>query len=248
MGLNHISYHKAACDAPGCDTVIENDHLSMTDFRQELRTKGWLIGRKTALCPSCAASPATRRTINEKKKTVKSVILPLAELRNVLASTWGEVAIRLPSNADATESKNLLTPRYNNGDTLIVREGWKPATKTVCQYENGVRHSEDVYDGLIYKADDAEHFPNCPENLDPEFYLTEINSDSKWRSPATMPKNAIRLFLKVKQTRFCKIFHGNHYYAETPESAVRFDWTEEPWYEEITVERCEPPACYKNTD
>lgn len=239
MALIHISYHKATCDNPGCAAAEVNDTIiSLSAYRRNLREKGWLIGRKNALCPICACKPSLRKSFNMKQKEI-FVILPVAELRNVLAAEWGDATIRLLSDADHSENKGMLVPRYTNGTILHIREGWIPATKTVIQYENGEAISEETYEGLIYRADEAEHFPDCPAQLDPEFFLSEITRQGVWRSSATMSRNAVRLHLKVKETRFCKIHHGKRYYCESAESATKFNWVEAPWYEEIIVERYE---------
>ncbi len=234
MPLAHISYHKAVCDAPGCNTERITNALSLSDFRADLRKDGWLIGRVNALCPQCAAKPTVRKRFNTKQEEFY-VILPVAELRNVLAAQWGEVTIHLRCDADPCENKSMLVARYRNGTVLHVREGWIPATKTVTQYEYGEKVNEDTYKGVIFKADDAEYFPDCPEGLDPEFYLVNVSKDGTWRSPATMSRKNVRLHLRVTGTTFCKIHHGKRYYSESAESASKFNWVDEPWYEEITV-------------
>lgn len=233
------------CDNPKCDASEVTSTMSLRQFQSDLRSKGWSIGRKLIYCPQCAAGPARRLGRSSEKKVAKSVIPTTADVRKILCNTWGEFTICLSAAADNAEIKDLITPRYLDGDILYVREGWIPAMITDTYYEGRENESSETYAGLLYRADEEGFFPNRPSDHDPEFWLSKITRNGKWRSAATMPREAVRLFLTVKNTRFAKIHNGKFFYQECIESASKFEWNDLPWTEVITVERCDGPENFE---
>lgn len=85
---------------------------------------------------------------------------------------WDDESFRLPDGISQDELKRRWTPTCNTGDILYVRETWSFDT---------VDDGDEIGTGYFaYKADDLHH-PDC-----------------KWRPSIHMPKEAARLFLRVK--------------------------------------------------
>ena len=85
---------------------------------------------------------------------------------------WDDESFRLPDGISQDELKRLWTPPCNTGDILYVRETWA--------FDTGDDGDEIGTGCFAYKADDLHH-PDC-----------------KWRPSIHMPKEAARLFLRVK--------------------------------------------------
>ena len=81
-----------------------------------------------------------------------------------------------------------VNPKYNVGDILYVRETWKPCFKRTIK---GMFCEISEFYG--YKAD-----LDNPKNPS-EFY------EGKWKSPASMPKEAARIFLRVTAVRIERV-------------------------------------------
>lgn len=241
MAIKRVSQKVASCDNPRCNNKESTPAMTVQAFRVYLREKGWSVGRNLTFCPSCAKSPARHLGRYAGTAAAKPVVPSTADVSKILCNTWGECTICLPVKAANNELKNFLIPRYQDDDILYVREGWAPATLEETSYESGEPQASETYSGLVYRADNEGFFPNRPER-DPEFWLSDIIPTDKWKSPMTLPREAVRLFLKVKNTRYAKIHNGKFFYSEDFESASKFDWNDLPWTEVITVERCDRPT------
>lgn len=87
---------------------------------------------------------------------------------------WDDESFRLPDGISQDELKRRWTPPCHTGDILYVRETW--AHPSAAEIANGA--DPEMY---LYKADDLQ-----PAAWD------------KWRPSIHMPKEAARLFLRVK--------------------------------------------------
>lgn len=98
---------------------------------------------------------------------------------------WGE-KYRLPSGLSEEDKKRCWTPPYKADDILYVRETWAPVypdieTNEVC--------------GYLYKIDSLEDYDKrYPEGK-------EYQWSGTWKPSIHMPKEAARIFLKVKDVR-----------------------------------------------
>lgn len=94
-----------------------------------------------------------------------------------------------------------MMPPCKEGDILWVRETWRPARGTMHTYINGdVVESDDWHEGFEYKAG-GYHFPDGFKESEDEFHLSELRSYGNWRPSIHMPKQAARIFLRVKNVR-----------------------------------------------
>ena len=87
------------------------------------------------------------------------------------------------------------------GDMLWVRETWRPAKGVMHTYINGeVVESSDWHDGFEYRTG-GYSFPDGFEESNDMYHLSEIRSAGNWHPSIHMPREAARLFLKVKDVR-----------------------------------------------
>lgn len=94
-----------------------------------------------------------------------------------------------------------VKPPCRPGDILWMRETWRPARGTIHTYLNGeVVESDDWHEGFEYKAG-GYHFPDGFTESNDMFHFSEIRSDGNWRPSIHMPKEAARIFLRVKDVR-----------------------------------------------
>ncbi len=159
-------------------------------------------------------------------------------------------------NPDGTKTLKLraiedVLPPYKRGDILWVRETWSTTDKCGL-YPNwpgtGTHH-------YMYKADD----PNC-----------EASKEARWYPSIHMPKEAARIFLRVKGVRAEQLQEITSYdcihegvskavlfmlgeeftkgtFAALWESTLkkadlpRYGWDANPWVWVIEFERCEMP-------
>ena len=98
---------------------------------------------------------------------------------------WGE-EFELPEDITEEELKKKWNPPYHTDDILYVRETWAPI------YPN--KESNEVW-GYIYEEDSLEEYDNrYPDGKDYQW-------GGKWKPSIHMPKEAARIFLKVKDVR-----------------------------------------------
>lgn len=130
----------------------------------------------------------------------------------------------------------IKRPPCNKGDILWVRETWAHPS------EAEVRNGADS-DAFIYKAD-APSLPAAP---------------GRWHPSIHMPKEAARIFLRVKDVRvdclrnmsysdladegFCSWEKFISLWDSTikPEDGCLYDWNANPWVWVIEFEPCEKP-------
>jgi len=94
-----------------------------------------------------------------------------------------------------------LVPPCEVGDVLWVRETWRPAKGTMHELIWGrLVESNNWHDGFEYK-DGFYHFPDGFEESGDLSHLSEIRSIGKWHPSIHMPKEAARIFLRVKDVR-----------------------------------------------
>lgn len=151
--------------------------------------------------------------------------------------SWGE-EYRLPDNIAKEDLGKRWNPPYHTDDILYVRETW--------------------YRGLnriLYKA-------NYSENE--KFYTNGKEIQIKWHPSIHMPKEAARIWLKVKDVRverlqditdeqlrkegFIPEVQGHFKFKWTWNSTIkksdldRYGWDANPWVWVIELERCEKPG------
>lgn len=98
---------------------------------------------------------------------------------------WGE-EFKLPDDIAEEELKKKWNPPYHTDDVLYVRETWAPI------YPN--KESNEVC-GYIYEEDSLEEYDNrYPDGKDYQW-------GGKWKPSIHMPKEAARIWLKVKDVR-----------------------------------------------
>lgn len=129
----------------------------------------------------------------------------LIELQNdVEGETHGK-------NPDGTTWRRLLAYRelkapYSKGDILYVRETWRPTKgrmHTVDLKTGKIMQSSEDHHGYEYKAHvvgkgNPYYFPDGFEESKDYEHLTEITFSGKWHPSLHMPKEAARIWLKVK--------------------------------------------------
>ena len=94
-----------------------------------------------------------------------------------------------------------MMPPCKENDILWVRETWRSALGTMHTYAHGeVVESGDWHDGFEYRSG-GYHFPDGFKESDDEFHLSEIRSGGSWNPSIFMPKEAARIFLRVKDVR-----------------------------------------------
>lgn len=99
--------------------------------------------------------------------------------------SWGE-EFKLPDDITEEELKKKWNPPYHTDDVLYVRETWAPI------YPN--KESNEVC-GYIYEEDSLEEYDKrYPDGKDYQW-------GGKWRPSIHMPKEAARIWLKVKDVR-----------------------------------------------
>lgn len=94
-----------------------------------------------------------------------------------------------------------LDPPCKKWDILWVRETWRSAKGIMYTYINGeVSESSDWHDGFEYRAG-GYHFPDGFKESNDYFHLSEIRSEGNWHPSIHMPREAARIFLRVKDVR-----------------------------------------------
>lgn len=167
---------------------------------------------------------------------------------------WGE-EFKLPDDIAEEELKKKWNPPYHTDDVLYVRETWAPI------YPN--KESNEVC-GYIYEEDSLEEYDKrYPDGKDYQW-------GGKWRPSIHMPKEAARIWLKVKDVRVERLqditvdeirnegLTSMAVHAGDMEIALsewknlwnstikksdleRYGWDVNPWVWVIEFERCEKP-------
>lgn len=167
---------------------------------------------------------------------------------------WGE-EFKLPDDIAEEELKKKWNPPYHTDDVLYVRETWAPI------YPN--KESNEVC-GYIYEEDSLEEYDNrYPDGKDYQW-------GGKWKPSIHMPKEAARIFLKVKDVRVERLqditidgirnegLTSMAVHAGDTEIALSewknlwnstikksdldcYGWDANPWVWVIEFERCEKP-------
>lgn len=152
------------------------------------------------------------KAILENRKTeTRRLVIPQPE----------GVLYRLPNSscwpgyfADSTTAR-VCKPRYQPGDILYVRETWQQVYETECFPEapNGVYGIRDLITNFdsISKVEAGISDESSTAQMPPRmkyyvFRASEIkfaneNNQIIWRKPTHMPKEAARIFLRVKDVR-----------------------------------------------
>ena len=173
---------------------------------------------------------------------------------NTAHEFWGE-EFKLPDDIAEEELKKKWNPPYHTDDVLYVRETWAPI------YPN--KESNEVC-GYIYEEDSLEEYDKrYPDGKDYQW-------GGKWRPSIHMPKEAARIWLKVKDVRVERLqditvdeirnegLNSMAVHAGDMEIALSewknlwnytikksdldlYGWDASPWVWVIEFERCEKP-------
>lgn len=173
---------------------------------------------------------------------------------NTAHEFWGE-EFKLPDDIAEEELKKKWNPPYHTDDVLYVRETWAPI------YPN--KESNEVC-GYIYEEDSLEEYDKrYPDGKDYQW-------GGKWRPSIHMPKEAARIWLKVKDVLVERLqditvdeirnegLNSMAVHAGDMEIALsewknlwnstikksdldRYGWDANPWVWVIEFERCEKP-------
>ena len=175
-----------------------------------------------------------------------------------------------------------LIPPYEVGDALYVREAWRVGAwndeGSICvDYKaDGFARREwlkisdcDLYEELWQQSSDDAREASASIGEDGNYTWLPGQSPTRWRSPVTMPREAARLFLRVKDVRVERVqditvddagregFEGFHHknpmLGNLPEIVWNFKnewdarnakrgygWDSNPWTWVIEFEKCDP--------
>ena len=108
---------------------------------------------------------------------------------------WGE-RYRLTDDITEEDKKMLWTPPCHADDILYVRETWGISN---LDYDDKVAY-------IVYKASENEENEGCreiklPDDKFEKLYDSMAENSADWRPSIHMPKEAARIFLKVKDVR-----------------------------------------------
>ena len=143
---------------------------------------------------------------------------------NTAHEFWGE-EFKLPDDIAEEELKKKWNPPYHTDDVLYVRETWAPI------YPN--KESNEVC-GYIYEEDSLEEYDKrYPDGEDYQW-------EGKWHPSIHMPKEAARIWLKVKDVRVERLqeINGKDVLKEGVNSLVHpdafyFDMNQREMFERI---------------
>lgn len=145
---------------------------------------------------------------------------------------WNDESFRLPDGLSEVERERRWTPPCHTGDILYVRETW-------ARY----------HDYYLFKAGCA----------DTDFMLSQPGVTVKWHPSIHMPKEAARIFLRVKYVGVGRLQSCGNAEARDegcaclehlkwlwnstikPADLDRYGWVANPWVWVVDFERCEKP-------
>lgn len=155
--------------------------------------------------------------------------------------------------------KTAYNPPYQPGDILYVRETWEHFDCCSCEGDEHGNCPKESQKSVLYKYGCGCYMYRATD---------EISGDAKWRPSIHMPKEAARIWLKVKDVRVerlqemdCKdamkegidprlCINLNHTVVKFQKlwnSTIKksdldsYGWDANPWVYVIEFERCEKP-------
>lgn len=146
---------------------------------------------------------------------------------------WGDPSYKIPKEMSYEEYQRVWTPPCNTGDILYVRETWSPVFVRPKRY--------------LYKAD-ADSGEGEGAGL-----------PIRWHPSIHMPKEAARIFLRVKRVSVQRLQDCGNAQAKDegctccaqfirvwdstiePKDQDKYSWVANPWVWVIEFERCEKP-------
>ena len=145
------------------------------------------------------------RAILDGRKTVTRRVVKLP--KNIKEQPDGMYTINTEGDCyedcylDGLYADGYLLPKYKVGDILYVRETWNICNMHIDADENAEYNSIT----FIYKTGKDESETANTVNVTTELYdkydRSMAENNPEWRSSATMPKSAARIFLKVTDIR-----------------------------------------------
>lgn len=211
-----------------------------------------------------------RSILNGKKTMTRRLIKPQPKFRlcytfagfnhgtwsypsNTAHEYWGE-DYRLPDCITDEDKKMFWKPPYNADDILYVRETWKRFDCCSCEGDEHGNCAKEPKKSVLDKYGCGCYMYRATD---------EISGDAKWHPSIHMPKEAARIFLKVKDVRVERLqeitdeqaeSEGCNDYSSTAngfcyiwDSTVKktdigiYGWDANPWVWVIEFERCEKP-------
>lgn len=183
------SFYEQKCRICGCDwNHACNDH----DY--------WFA---EDLCSTCAETmkpilfntPMVQAILENRKKSTRRVIkLDFSYVYKAAcgAGKWSEAyGNTIPDWVAEWYAKKIEKPPYRPGDILYVRETWG-----ICGFDD-----DEMTMSVIYKADNSSADIKLPEVKYQKYYEGMSEAEPDWHPSIHMPKQAARLFLRVKGVR-----------------------------------------------
>lgn len=183
------SFYEQKCRICGCDwNHACNDH----DY--------WFA---EDLCSACAEAmkpipfntPMVQAVLENRKKSTRRVIkFDFSHVYKAAcaAGKWSEsFGNTIPDSVAEWYAKKIAKQSYQPGDVLYVRETWG-----ICGFDD-----DEMTMSVTYKADDSQADIKLPEEKYQKYYEEMSEAEPDWHPSIHMPKQAARLFLRVKDVR-----------------------------------------------